>query len=174
MDVQAIGEGGLELRDVADVRQKPQLDLAIVRRDQHMAGLGDEGRADLAPFLGAHRDILQVGVVGRQAAGGGGGQGEGGVHPPGAPRDGGDQVVGIGALQLGQLAPVQQHARQFVALGGQVLQHARVRAPGAGGGLLAPGDAHLAEQHLADLLGAAQIERTADQGLRLGFQLDHA
>ena len=33
------------------------------------------------------------------------------------------QGVGVGALQLGQLAPVDDVARQQVALGGEVLQH---------------------------------------------------
>jgi hypothetical protein len=105
----------LQLGDVADMGQQAQLDLAVVGADQHMAGLGDEGLADLAAFLGADRDVLQVGIVRGQPAGGGRGQGVGGVHPAGAGLIAGPGV-GIGALQLGQLAPVQQRARQLVAL----------------------------------------------------------
>ncbi len=139
-----------------------------------MAGLGDEGLADLAPLLGPHRDVLQVGVVGRQTAGGGRGQGEGGVHAAGTRRDRLDQGVGVGAFQFAELAPVEQHAGQFVALGGQVVEHAGVGRPVALGGLLAAGQAELAEQHVADLLGAAEVERAAHEFLGLGLIVGHA
>ena len=43
VDVEAVQEGALQLRDVADVGDEPQLDLAVVGADQHVAGLGDEG-----------------------------------------------------------------------------------------------------------------------------------
>ena len=83
------------------------------------------------------------------------------------------QGVGIGALQLGQLAPVQDGAGQGVVLG-QVLQHAGVGAPLAAGGLLAAGQVHLAEQDLADLSGTADVEGAPGQLVRLLLQLGHA
>ena len=55
-------EGALQLRDVADMGQQAQLDLAVVSADQEMTRLGDEGGADLAAFLGADRNVLQVGI----------------------------------------------------------------------------------------------------------------
>ena len=48
-----------------------------------MAGLGDEGFADLAAFLGADRDVLQVGICGSEAAGLRAGEGIGGVDAAG-------------------------------------------------------------------------------------------
>ena len=62
MDVQALGEGGLQLGDVAHVGQQPQLDLAVVGADQDISRLGHEGLADLAALLGPNGDVLQVGV----------------------------------------------------------------------------------------------------------------
>jgi hypothetical protein len=83
VDVEAFGEGLLQLRDVADVGQQAQLDLAVVGADQHFARLGDEGLADLAAFLGADRDVLQVGIGGGQPPGRRRRQRVGGVHPAG-------------------------------------------------------------------------------------------
>jgi hypothetical protein len=45
------------------VRHDAQLDLGVVGGDDAVAGPGDEGLADLAPLLGADRDVLQVGVL---------------------------------------------------------------------------------------------------------------
>ncbi len=62
VDVEPVGEGLDELRDVGDVREHAQLDLAVVGGDELAALLGDEGAADGAALLGAHRDVLQVGL----------------------------------------------------------------------------------------------------------------
>ena len=60
----------LQLRHVGHVRGEPKLDLASSRRTSRLvAGLGDEGVADLAADLGADRDVLQIGVVRRQPPG---------------------------------------------------------------------------------------------------------
>ena len=50
----------LQRRDVGDLGEQPQLDLRIVGRDQLVARRRHEGAADLAAFLGADRDVLQV------------------------------------------------------------------------------------------------------------------
>jgi hypothetical protein len=59
-NVDPVSERLLQLRNVGDMREKPQLDLRIVGADQHMARRGDEGLADLASRLVAHRNILKV------------------------------------------------------------------------------------------------------------------
>jgi hypothetical protein len=64
MDVEAFGKGLFQFRDVGDVRQQPQFDLAIVGADQLVALLRDEGLADAAPLFGADGNILQVGIGG--------------------------------------------------------------------------------------------------------------
>ena len=83
VDVVAVGEGLLQLRHVGHVRGEPQLDLAVVGAHQHMAGLGDEGVADLAADLGADRDVLQVGVGRGEPPGLRARQAVAGVDPPG-------------------------------------------------------------------------------------------
>ena len=60
MNVEAIGERLLELGNVGDVREHAQLDLTVIRRDELAALLRDEGRSDLATFLGTHGNVLQV------------------------------------------------------------------------------------------------------------------
>ena len=63
-----------------------QLDLRVVGRDQLAPVLGDEAAADLAPQLGADRDVLEVRVGARQPAGRGGGLVEGRVQAAGLGR----------------------------------------------------------------------------------------
>ena len=74
MNIQALGKGLFERIDVGHMGQHAQFDLGIVGRDQLVAGLADKGRADLAAFQRADRNILQVGVRGGQTAGRRGGQ----------------------------------------------------------------------------------------------------
>jgi hypothetical protein len=42
------------------VRHDPQLDLGIIRGQQHTALARDESLPDTPPFFGADRDVLQV------------------------------------------------------------------------------------------------------------------
>ena len=147
--------------NVGDLGEQPQLDLRIVRRHQLVAGRGDEGAADLAAVLGAHRNVLQVRLVRRQPPGGGRGQRVGRVHAMGLRMDVFRQRVGIGRFQFRDLPPFQNLLREFVALFGEFVEDLRRGRPCAGLGLGAAGNAHLAEQDVADLLGAADIDRLA-------------
>ena len=61
-------------RNVGDMGEQAQLDLGIVGRDQLAARLGDEGAADLAALLVAHRNVLQIGLGRRQPSGRGRGE----------------------------------------------------------------------------------------------------
>lgn len=58
MDIDAVGEGLAQLRNVGDMGENPQFDLAVVGRNELVAGGRDEGRADLAAFRGAYRYVL--------------------------------------------------------------------------------------------------------------------
>jgi hypothetical protein len=60
VNVLAVPEGVLQRVDIGDVSQQAQLDLGIVGRHDDIALIGGEGFADLAAFLGADRDVLQV------------------------------------------------------------------------------------------------------------------
>ncbi len=173
VDVFAIGKG-LEHRGVArDMRHDAQFDLRIVGRDDHAAGRRDERFADTAPFGIAHRDILQVRLIGRQAPRDCHRLRVIGVH---APRTGVDhlrQLVGIGRLELGHAAVLQQDLRQRVILG-QLLQHFFVGRRRAGGGLLDHRQAEFDEEDLADLLRRTQVERAAGQLVSLLLEFEHA
>ena len=173
MNVEAGPEGSLQLGDVADMGQYAQLDLAVVGADQHLSGRGDEGLPDLPPGLGADRDVLEVGIGAGQSAGRGGGQLIGRMHAVGGRIGCLCQGVGIGAFELGQLAPVEDDPRQLMGLG-QGLEHGGIRAPLSGGRLLAAGQVHLAEQDLADLPRTGDVEGSAGDFMSARFQLGHS
>ena len=159
----------LQHGNVGDLGQQPQLDLRIVRRHQLVAGRRDEGAADLAAVLGANRNVLQVRLVRRQPARGGRGQRVGRVHAMGLRMDIFRQRVGIGRFQFRDLPPFQNLLRKFVALLGEFVEDLRRGRPRAGLGLGAAGHSHLAEDDVADLLGAADIDRLARDLLKLGL-----
>ena len=167
MDVDVPGERLLERLDAGHVGEHAQLDLRVVGRHQPMAVLGDEGAADLAALLGADRDVLQVRIVRRQPAGRGRRHGVGGVHAAIGRIDLADQGVGVGAGQLLQLAPGEDRRGQRMALGGQRLEHVGAGRVAAGLGLARGGQALLLEQHLAQLLGRAEIEGAPGQPVGL-------
>jgi hypothetical protein len=58
VNVDAVLKRLLKLGDIGDMRQYPQLDLGIVKRDQRLARLCDKGLADAPPFFGPDRDVL--------------------------------------------------------------------------------------------------------------------
>ena len=89
-----------------------------------------------------------------------GGRGErvAGVHAMRRRIDVAGQRVGIGRFQLRHLPPVENLLRQFVALLGEFVEHARAGRPLPGLGLGAARQPHLAEQDVAELLRAAGID----------------
>ena len=60
MDVDARRQTPVSARNVGDMGQDAQLDLAVIERHQQIARLGNERLADAAAFFGADRNILQV------------------------------------------------------------------------------------------------------------------
>jgi hypothetical protein len=173
VDVDPVAEGLFETVHTGDMGQQAQFHLGIVGRDQAIARLGDEDFADLAAGLGADRDVLQVRLGRGQAPRRRRRQRERPMHPLGVGVDMVEERVRIGGFQLGILAVFQERHRQLMPLGGQLVQHRRIRRPGTGLGLLAAGQAHLAEQDFADLLGRAQIELAARRLVRGGFGGGH-
>ena len=105
------------------------------------------------PSSAPDRDVLHVGVRGRQAPGGGPGLVELGMDAAGPLVDQRRQRVDVGALQLREPAVGQDLARQLV-LGGELLEHALVgRVTGLG--LLDDGQLELLEQDHLELLRAS-------------------
>ena len=170
VDVEPVGEGLAQRRRVGHMGEHAKLDLAVVRRDQPLALVGYEGLANGAALARPHRDVLQIRLERGEPARGGGGERVGGVHAARLGVDIGGQCVGIGALELCEQAPIEDFARQLVALGGKLLERARIRAPGAGLGAPPSGQAHLVEQDLAELLRRADIEVLAGKLPDLVFE----
>jgi hypothetical protein len=125
------------------------------------------------PFGGADRDVLQVRVVARQPPGHRDGLRIGRVDAAGLRVHHQRQLVGVGALQLREAAVLEQLARQRV-VGGELLQHVLVGRRRAARGLAADRQAELAEQDLADLLRAAEVERLARELVGLLLERRHA
>ena len=65
------------------MRQQAQLDLRVVGGQQHVAGFSDERGANFAAEFGADGNVLQVGIVRREPAGGRAGLIEGGMQTAG-------------------------------------------------------------------------------------------
>ena len=158
MDVLPEGEGLAHGRIAGKMRQQAQLDLRIVRIDEHAARRGDERAAHLAAHLRAHGDILQVRLAGGDAPGGGDRLVKPGMDAPIAPGEL-EQAVDIGTVELGNL-PVEQ---DFVDDGMQRRELGqRVRVSGiAAGGFLFGGQAEASIEHIAQLLRAVEVEGRA-------------
>ena len=149
------------------MRQQPQLDLRVVGGEQHKAGLGHEGRADLAPQLSADRNVLQVRVDRRQPACRRSRHVERCMQPLGARIQQRRQRVHVGRLQLRELTIFQHHLRHIV-LGGQTLQHIdRGRDRLALAVLDGLGQVQPVEEHVAQLLGRIDVELEVAPGVNL-------
>ena len=155
------------------MRRQPQLDLAIVGGDQDVARCGDEGVADLTADLAADRDILKIGVGRRQPPGLRADQAVAGVDAAGLWVDLLLQRVGIGRLELGELAPLQNHPRDRHAVAFEPFQLALIGRPVARLALAPALQAQLVEQYLAQLLGTADGEGLAGLGMDGGFHARH-
>ncbi len=70
VDVLALPERLDQTRVAGEVREQPQLDLAVVGRQEAPALLRDEGTSDLAALFRADRDVLEVGIARGQPTGG--------------------------------------------------------------------------------------------------------
>ncbi len=170
MNILALFERVLERGHVGHVRGQTQFDLAIVRRQDDIAGFGDEGMADLPADLGADRDILQIGIGRGQAAGLGAGQRVAGMNPAGVAVNLLLQRVGIGRFELGKLAPFQHQPANGRAFRLELLQHGDVGGVGAALALLSPFEAHFIEQHDAQLLRGSDGEGMAGEFVDFGFK----
>ena len=148
MNIEIVAEGFAQLLDLRDLGQETQLDLRIVGGDELMAFDGDEGAPDLAPFFAADRNILQVRLGRREPAGGRGRQCVAGVDAVGRGIDVVRECLGIGRAELRHLPPIENLARQLVALLGQFVEGARARGPGARLGLGPAGQAKLSEENV--------------------------
>ena len=179
VNVDPVAEGLLQLGDIRDMGQDAQLDLAVIEADQPHARPGDEGLADAAALFGAHGDVLKVRVGGGEPPGVRARDGIGGMHPPGLGVYMGLKRVGIGRFQLRELPPVQHRRRKFRRLWGDILkrrdvfQHIGAGRIGAGLALLAALDPHPVKENLAQLLGAADVERFASKVLNLRLKPCH-
>ena len=173
MDVETFVEGFAQLRDVGDVRQDAQLDLAVVGGDELLAGRGDERRADLAPFLGADGDVLQVRLRRGEPAGRRGAERVGSMDAARAAVHVARQRVGVGGAQLGELPPLEHgvdEAARIVGhllVGGEIVEQAGARLPLAALGALAAGQLQPLEQQFAELARRAEIELVANEAVDL-------
>ena len=168
VEVPAGAEGLDHLLVPGHVGQEPQLDLGVVRVHQGHPRPGHEHLPQLRPQGGADGDVLEVGLGGAEAAGGGDGVLEAGVDAP-VVGDHLAQAVHIGGLQFGELAVVQDLLDDGV-LAPELVQHLRVGGV-ARLGLLHRGQAQLVKEDAAQLLGGVDVEllpgQLVDGGLHL-------
>ena len=161
VDVHMVTEGLAHGVVTGDMRQHPQLDLAVVRVHQHAAGLGNEHFPDLRAQIRANRDILEVRLGGGQTSRGRYQILEGGVDPPVLP-DLLHQAVGVGGFQLGQ-HPVIHDGRNDGVLVFQFFQNLRIGGI-AGFRLFHRRKPQFFKQQLSQLAGGIDVELPAGIG----------
>src|SRR5690348_7557757 len=83
------------------------------------------------------------------------------------------QRIGVSALELSELAPVEDARRQIMRQR-ELLEHGSIGAIGAGLALAPARQSQLVEQHFAELLGRADVEGMAGETVDLALQLDKA
>src|SRR5690606_1159540 len=97
-----------------EVREHAQLDLRVVRADEHATSWRPEGAPYLTAGLRAHGDVLDVRLARRQPAGSRARLVERGVEPAGRGRQVAGERLNVGAQELRQLAVLEQRLRQRV------------------------------------------------------------
>ena len=112
--VLAVGEGVEQAIVAREVGHDAQFDLRVVGGNDAVAVGGDKGGADAPAFLGAHRNVLQIGIAGSEPPGHHRGLREVRVHAASVGVDHARQLVGVGALELGQTAVFEQQLGQRV------------------------------------------------------------
>src|SRR5713101_3812099 len=110
------------------MRHNAQLDLRIVRREQYLSFLGDEGGANLPSQLGSNRNVLQVGIARTEAARGRTGLRKAGVQTSGFGMDQFWKRIHISRFELGDFA-VLDDLRGKRMLRGQFLEYVRGGRP---------------------------------------------
>ena len=163
-------EGPAKRRIGRVMSQDAQLDLRVVgRRAAAIPGRsGDERLADLAALLGAHRDVLEIGVARAEPAGRRDALIERRVDSPVVGMHELGQSVQVRALELRELAMLDQERGEGV-LEGELLEHVLRRALLAARGLLQRRQLELVEEHLAELGPRIDVEGAAGHGIDLGF-----
>ena len=157
-------------RITGQVRHDAQLDLGIVRREQHAARWRNECLADAPPLGAADGDILQVWIHRRQPSRGRHRLGVRGVDAPGALVHLLGELVGVGGFELGEGAVLEHDPGQRVARG-ELLQHVFGGRGLAGRGLAANRQLQPLEQDLLKLPRRLDVEFVARLAVRLEQQL---
>ena len=156
-----------------EVREHAELDLGVVRDEEHLVGRSrDERPSDPATELRADRDVLQVRVGAAEASRRGRRLVEGRVHPAVARVDHPREGLEVGGVELVELAPRQERIDDLVVVP-QLLQHRRVGRQRTLGGALAGLQPELVVQHLPQLRRRVEVELPAGEPVDLRRQRGH-
>ena len=154
-----------------------QFHLGVIRPQEDVARVRDEGLAHLPPQFAPHRDVLQIWVPAGEATRGRHRLHEGGVNPAGGGVDQFQEGVHVSRLELAHGAVFQDLGRQRVGRG-QGLEHLHVGGQGLALGLLLGGEVKLFKENPAQLLRridqkllSGQVVNFPLQALHGGFQV---
>ena len=154
-----------------NMRHDAQFDLRVIRRHDLAARRRDERFANAPPFAGAHRDVLQIRLVRRQAPRHRDGLRIVRMHASRRCIDHARQLVRVRGLELRQPAMFEQHLRQRIIFR-ELLQHFFIGGRRAARRLLHDRQLQLLEEDLADLLRRTEIEFAAREFVSLRLQVD--
>ena len=110
-------------RVFGEMREDAQLDLRVVGGEQRPARIGDECGANFPAKFRAHGNVLQIGVGGAEAAGGGDGLAEARVQAAGAGLDQLRERVDVGGFQLGRVRGTRSLCAAIRAVAPSSVEH---------------------------------------------------
>ena len=174
VNILAAQEGAHQALVAGHRGHQAELDLGVVGREQLPArAAGDEGGADALAAVGAHGDVLEVGVGGGEAPGVGEGLVEGGVDAAVGGADVLGEAVDIGVFELHAGAPIEEEVDDGVAVA-DFEEELFVGGILAAGGALDGGvERQFAKEELAHLLGAGEVDASTGEAAELQLQADN-
>ena len=150
MDVDIIGKRLAHGGVACHVREHSQLDLRVIRVNQHTAVLCLKEAAEFPTAFGTHGDILQIGLGGADTPRPCLGLVKGGMDTS-VGGDLVDQRIAVGRFELGDCA-IFQYFRDHRVQGQEALEHLGVRRIAAFG-LFTRRQIQILKQRLGELLG---------------------
>jgi len=165
VDILTALEGPQQHGILGQGRHHPQLDLAVVRVQQHPARLGHEGSANGTALLGADGNVLEIGIAGGQAPRGDCGLVQPGVEAAGHGIHQRREGLDVGPQKLLHLAVDQELGGDLPILAlGEFRQDVLIRGRSLGlVRALEDGEAQLVVEDLPQLGRAVEVEGLSRQ-----------
>ena len=168
MHIQALVKGLEQGLVTTQVSHDAQFNLGIIGTGNQTASRCHKGFAHFAAFGRANRNVLQVGIVARQATRDSHRLRVMRMHPPCSRQSHLRQLVGVCPFQFGQTAVLQNACGQGVVFC-QFFQHLFIGTACTRGGFFDDRQTQFVKKYFTKLFRAAQIERLTCNFISFSF-----